>query len=404
MSVKLDKKASWLAKIAIMVLATARWSDGVLVPALTAIYNDLPTDSAFLQTFIVTGPSLVAIPVTLIFGKLADYVSKKRLLIVCVIMCIIGGAGGAFAQDMVQMAILRAIVGVGTTVSSMLIYSIMGELFEGEERGQAMGLYQAFSTGYGTVITAVAGIIAVTSWRNAFLLNAIAIIELVLIVLFIPDTPAEGKAREEAAASDEAADEAPYPYAKIALIILGMMGFSALAFAGYYSVDPYVQARGLGTSAISGFLGSAYTIGSAVGALFCAKVYAKIGRPTPIAMFALAGLGFVALGLNAPTAAVLVIMFLTGIACGMSTVYFAMRYAELAPASKLTKTMSVQTVCLFGALYFCGMIPGVLGSIFNVPEVAGQFMLIGICLLVLGAAAIFVTAYTKPGIAVEDAE
>ena len=118
----LSKRASLLAKIAIMLLATARWSDGVLVPCLTSIYESLPTESSFLQTFIVTGPSLVAIPFTLITGKLADYFSKKRLLIICIILSIVGGVGGAFVQTMPQMAITRAIVGVATTVSSMLIY------------------------------------------------------------------------------------------------------------------------------------------------------------------------------------------------------------------------------------------------------------------------------------------
>ncbi len=388
MKTKLTKRQSLLAKTAILALCTARWSDGVIVPCLTAIYESLPTDSAFLQSFIVTGPSLAAIPVTLIFGKLADYVTKKKLLVLCVVMSIIGGAGGAFVQSMAMMAVTRVIVGVGTTVSSMLIYSIIGELFDTKEAGDTMGLYQAASTIYGTVITAVAGIIAVASWRNAFLLNGIAVIELILVCLFIPSTPPEGKAKNEISedtASEE--DSRPYPYLNVIIIILGMMLFSALAFAGYYCVDLYVQGRGLGNSALSGVVGSAYTIGSALGALVTATVYSRLKKWMPVMMFCIAGLGFILLSMPVPAAVVLAIMFLTGIMCGFSTVYFPVRFTETVPKSKLTKTMSVQTVCLFGALYFCASIPGMLGKLFRVESVSGQYMIVGIILIIGGVLA-----------------
>lgn len=392
MKITLTKQQSLMAKIAILALCTARWSDGVIVPCLTAIYESLPTESTFLQTFIVTGPSLVAIPVTLIFGKLADYVSKKRLLIVCIVMCLIGGVGGSFVGSMEMMAVTRIIVGVGTTVSSMLIYSIIGELFDTKEAGTTMGLYQAASTGYGTIITAAAGIIAVASWRNAFLLNGIAIVELILVWLFLPSTPPEGKkGEEEKQEIEETEEERPYPYLVVVLIILGMMLFSALAFAGYYCVDLYVQSRGLGTSALSGIIGSTYTIGSAVGALVIATVYGKLKKWTPVLMFAIAAAGFILLSLPVPPALVLAIMFVTGIMCGCSTVYFAMRLTEEVPKSKLTKTMSVQTVMLFGSLYFCAIIPGMLGKLFHTDSVAGQYLIIGI-ILAAGAAA---TAFVK---------
>lgn len=376
-----------MAKIAILALCTARWSDGVIVPCLTAVYESLPTENSFLQTFIVTGPSLVAIPVTLIFGKLADYVSKKRLLMICIIMCIIGGVGGGFVNSMEMMAVTRVIVGVGTTVSSMLIYSIIGELFDTKEAGSTMGLYQATSTGYGTVITAVAGILAVTSWRNAFLLNGVAVVELLLVWLFLPATAPEGKKEPgEEQKPDQEEDGKPYPWLAVVWIILGMMLFSALAFAGYYCVDLYVQDRGLGTSALSGIIGSAYTIGSAVGALTIAGVYANLKKWTPVLMFGIAAAGFILLSLTVPAVLVLAIMFVTGIMCGCSTVYFAMRLTEEVPKSKLTKTMSVQTVMLFGSLYFCAIIPKMLGNLFHTDSVAGQYLIIGI-ILAVGAVA-----------------
>lgn len=383
-----------MAKIAILALCTARWSDGVIVPCLTAVYESLPTESSFLQTFIVTGPSLVAIPVTLIFGKLADYVSKKRLLMTCIIMCIIGGVGGGFVNSMEMMAVTRVIVGVGTTVSSMLIYSIIGELFDTKEAGSTMGLYQAASTGYGTVITAVAGILAVTSWRNAFLLNGVAVVELLLVWLFLPATAPEGKKEPgEEQKPDQEEDGKPYPCLAVVWIILGMMLFSALAFAGYYCVDLYVQDRGLGTSALSGIIGSAYTIGSAVGALTIAGVYANLKKWTPVLMFGIAAAGFILLSLTVPAVLVLAIMFVTGIMCGCSTVYFAMRLTEEVPKSKLTKTMSVQTVMLFGSLYFCAIIPEMLGNLFHTDSVAGQYLIIGI-ILAVGAVATAVVKNT----------
>lgn len=373
-----DKK-SFLAKIAIFTIVVSLWGDAILIPCLNAIYTELPTNSTFLETYIVTGPSLVAIPIILICGKFCQFISKKTLLIASIVVYIIGGVWGSFAQSMEVMAVTRTLSGVSVAVGMTLAFSIIAETFQDEkEREKIIGYYQFGYTFYGAVITFVAGILAVASWRSAFLLNALSVIELVLVIFFLPKMPPEGKNGEGSAAKEK------LPVKKVALIMLSCLLFLSFAFVYYYYIDIYVTEKELGTSALSGTISSIYTIGAAVISIAFGFLYSHIKKITESVFFITAGLVFLTLSLPLSVPLVCVVLFVGGLAVGLALCYYPVKIAAEVPASQTTFVNSLYMAVSNVAAYAMSYVPILLKSIFGKELLVEIYPYAGIVMCVLG--------------------
>ena len=82
----------------------------VLADIAKVFPNESPT---FLQT-ILTVPSLMSIPISLLAGVLASYISKKTLVVFALVSEIIGGCIPLLAHSSVAVLLLSsALIGVG---------------------------------------------------------------------------------------------------------------------------------------------------------------------------------------------------------------------------------------------------------------------------------------------------
>jgi MFS family permease len=111
----------------------------------------------------------VTIPV---WGKLADVIGRKPIMIAGLLVFLAGSIGCGFASSMLFLVIMRALQGIGAGALQPVALTIVGDLFTIEERGRIQGVFGAVWGVAGMVGPLVGGfVVAVASWRWVFFLN-----------------------------------------------------------------------------------------------------------------------------------------------------------------------------------------------------------------------------------------
>ena len=75
-----------------------------------------------------------------IFGKLSDMYGRKRFFLFGIIVFLIGSALCGIAQTVPQLAVFRAIQGIGGGALLPIAFTIVFDVFPPEQRGKMTGL------------------------------------------------------------------------------------------------------------------------------------------------------------------------------------------------------------------------------------------------------------------------
>ncbi|MFC4408909.1 MDR family MFS transporter [Chungangia koreensis] len=123
---------------------------------------------------------------TPIYGKLADLFGRKKVFIFGVIAFIIGSMLCGAAQSMEQLIFFRAIQGIGGGAVMPITFTIIGDLYPGEQRAKMQGVFSSVWGVAGLLGPLVGGFfVDQVSWRWIFYINLpIGLISLVLIWMF----------------------------------------------------------------------------------------------------------------------------------------------------------------------------------------------------------------------------
>ncbi|WP_066043384.1 MDR family MFS transporter [Herbiconiux solani] len=167
--------------------------------SMRTIGDDL--DGISLQAWVTTGYLILSTISTPLYGKLSDIFGRRPLYIIAIVIFLIGSLLAGLATDMYQLAIFRAIQGLGAGGLMSLALTVMGDILAPRERAKYQGYFLA-TFGISSVIGPLLGgllsgapqILGITGWRWIFLLNlpigAVAMV-IVLLFLHIPHTKRE---------------------------------------------------------------------------------------------------------------------------------------------------------------------------------------------------------------------
>jgi len=153
-------------------------------PKLAQALNVAPKNTGLLVT-VFTFPTLVLGP---IIGVFADRLGRKKILVPSLILFGIAGTACAFARDFNLLLLLRFLQGIGAASLLSLSVTLIGDLYAGERRTEAMG-YNASVSSIGTAIyPTIGGTLATIGWYYPFMLPLVAI-PIGLLVLFVLHNP-----------------------------------------------------------------------------------------------------------------------------------------------------------------------------------------------------------------------
>ncbi|MDD4908077.1 MAG: MFS transporter [Candidatus Omnitrophica bacterium] len=179
---KFFTKSSILSISLLTVMASAAIS-----PALAKIKQAFPDVDPTLIKLVLTLPSLLIIPFSLLAGWLATRMKKKYVLLIGLVIYTIGGIGGAFARSITELLIIRGFFGIGAGLIIPLSTSLIADFYEGPERTKMMGLSGSVSHLGGVIFLLVSGWLACVSWRLAFSVYGLAVIIFLMVLFCLPE-------------------------------------------------------------------------------------------------------------------------------------------------------------------------------------------------------------------------
>jgi EmrB/QacA subfamily drug resistance transporter len=141
----------------------------IMAPALPAVAEDLGRLDQ--MPFVVTSYLVAATAVMPLYGKLGDRFGRKRTMLVAVAVFVVGATLCATATSMAQLAVFRAVQGLGGGGLVVGPQAVIGEIVSPRERGRYLGYI-----GAAYVVAAVGGpvlgglIVEGLGWRWIFAL------------------------------------------------------------------------------------------------------------------------------------------------------------------------------------------------------------------------------------------
>jgi len=145
-----------------------------------------------------------------IFGRLADRIGRRNLLMATVAMDAVFGLASVFAQDFTWLLVLRFLTGAAVGGTLPVDYAMMAEFLPPRNRGRWLVWLEGFWA-IGTIVIALTAWIAATygaaaPWRWIFAIAAIPALIGVFLRLWVPESPMylvrQGRAAEAKAVVD----------------------------------------------------------------------------------------------------------------------------------------------------------------------------------------------------------
>lgn len=166
----------------------------VVGTAIRTIGDDL--DGLSLQAWVTTAYLIVSTISTPIYGKLSDIFGRRPLFLFAIGVFILGSILSSFSTSMIDLAVWRAVQGLGAGGLMSMPLAIMGDILAPRERAKYQGYFLAVF-GVSSVIGPLIGglfagtdqILWIAGWRWVFLINVpigLAALAMVLKFLHLP--------------------------------------------------------------------------------------------------------------------------------------------------------------------------------------------------------------------------
>ncbi len=163
----------------------------VVGTSMRTIADDL--DGLSLQAWATTAFLIVSTVSTPIYGKLSDIFGRRPMFLIGIVLFLVGSVLCAFSDSMYQLAIFRAIQGLGAGGMMSMPLTILGDILAPRERAKyqayflaVFGVSAVLGPLVGGVLAGADEILFLSGWRWVFLINVpIGIAALALVVAFL---------------------------------------------------------------------------------------------------------------------------------------------------------------------------------------------------------------------------
>jgi MFS family permease len=115
--------------------------------------------------------STVTVP---LYGKLADLYGRKPLLLFGIAVFLVGSAASGASRTMTQLIVFRSLQGIGAGAMQPVALTVVGDIFDLEERARMQGVFGAAWGVAGLIGPILGGVLVHTpiiGWRAVFYVN-----------------------------------------------------------------------------------------------------------------------------------------------------------------------------------------------------------------------------------------
>lgn len=252
---------------------------------------------------------IVIIPVSVLVGKVQEYVPKKTLVVFGILCFIIGGTAPAFVSSFTAILVFRAILGLAIGILMPLSSALVVEYFEGDEVPKVMGQQVSAQMLGCAVMVLLGGYLAVMGWNMTFYVHLIAVISIIIVLTFLPNTkPIRSTAVEGAPAGNVKLTGAAYGW----IFTMFLFFISAQVLSVFISF--FIAFQKLGTPAQAGQTLTFLAIGGFIMGLVFGKLMTATKNLTLSVGLILMGVSYL-LCVSAPN---IIMVYLGSFVCGLS--------------------------------------------------------------------------------------
>ena len=130
------------AVLSISVLLLAATAVSPAIANISAAFKEVSTQTIML---LVALPSMTMVLASLVFSKLSEFMGRRALVHVAMLLFLIGGITPYFMNDITMILVMRAILGLSLGLIFPLSLVLISDFFEGGERATIMGLQSVCS-------------------------------------------------------------------------------------------------------------------------------------------------------------------------------------------------------------------------------------------------------------------
>jgi len=127
-----------------------------------------------------------------VFGRLADRIGRRPVLMMAVVIDALFGVASAFAPELTWLLALRFLTGIGVGGTLPVDYTMMAEFLPRDRRGRWLVLLESFWA-IGTICLALLALAALSygdqAWRVIFLVTGTPALIGVVLRFYIPESP-----------------------------------------------------------------------------------------------------------------------------------------------------------------------------------------------------------------------
>jgi MFS family permease len=173
-------------QIVLALTTTSMLGVGSLSPAFPQIMQEFGLNShqVGLLITVYTAPGIVLSPLA---GLLADRMGRKRVIVAGLLLFAASALASAFAPSFEALVFLRFLQGVGGSPLTALNNTVIGDLFSGRRRMEALGYNQSTSSVSALCHPLLGGAAALAGWRYPLLLPLTALPVAWLVAFHLDD-------------------------------------------------------------------------------------------------------------------------------------------------------------------------------------------------------------------------
>lgn len=289
-------------------------------------------------------------------------------------------------QTLTPLLVMRGLLGIASGGIAAASLGLLGNMYEGEARSQALGYATSTLTLTGIAFPLLGGWVGATHWQFAFYLYGLGLPLAFLAAFMLKEKPNQVKGRATDS-SQKLSKILTRPHALQLLLTLCLASVAMYAVVIYAPL--YLKATIGAGAALNGIVLASRAIGAATVSAFAAKGLAKrlgLNRATATG-FALMALTLATIPLLSQLLWILLTAVLFGVGFGIALPNLYSALADLAPSGLRSSVLAVGTGAgflgqflspiLLGPAINYGGLPGIFYAAASVSIVAGLLLLWG---------------------------